>query len=77
MGGILRLALQSSHATAISCISLDFAGAALAAVDPVGLGQSGVVLVLQLLAHCLRLLQQVLYHSAISLKCNLTSVSKL
>jgi hypothetical protein len=62
MGRILRLALQSSHATAISCISLDFAGAALAAVDPVGLGQNGVVLVLQLLAHCLQLLQQVLYH---------------
>ena len=77
MGGILRLALQSSHATAISCISLDFAGAALAAVDPVGLGQSGVVLVLQLLAHCLRLLQQVIYHFAISLKRNLLSFSKL
>jgi hypothetical protein len=76
MGGILRLALQSSHATAISCISLDFAGAALAAVDPVGLGQSGVVLVLQLLAHCLRLLQEVLYPSAISLKRNLMLVSK-
>jgi hypothetical protein len=76
MGGILRLALQSSHATAISCISLDFAGAALAAVDPVGVGQSGVVLVLQLLAHCMRLLQQVIHHSAISLKRNWLSVSK-
>jgi hypothetical protein len=59
MGGILRLALQSSHATAISCISLDFAAAALAAVEPMELGQSSVTLLLELLKHCLKLLQQV------------------
>jgi hypothetical protein len=59
MAGILRLALQSSHASAISCISLDFAGAALAAVEPMELGQRGVMLLLQLLKHCLGLLQQV------------------
>ena len=61
MAGILRLALQSSHASAISCISLDFAGAALAAVEPMELGQRGVMLLLQLLKHCLGLLQQVMW----------------
>ncbi len=59
MGGVLRLALHSSHASAISCISLDFAGAALGAVEPMQLGQHGVSLLLQLLAHCVSLLQQV------------------
>ncbi len=59
MGGVLRLALHSSHASAISCISLDFAGAALGAVEPMELGQHGVSLLLQLLAHCMSLLQQV------------------
>ena len=44
------------------CATTGLAGAALAAVDPDVLGQNGVVLVLQLLAHCLQLLQQVLYH---------------
>ena len=56
----MRLALQSSHASAISCISLDFAGAALASVEPIELGQSGVILVLELLRHCVSLLQQVI-----------------
>ena len=70
MGGILRLALQSSHATAVSCISLDFAGAALAAVDAVGLGQNGVMLALKLLGHCMQLLQQVFHPSTLSLNPN-------
>jgi hypothetical protein len=55
----MRLALQSSHASAISCISLDFAGAALTSVEPMELGQSGMTLVLELLKHCVLLLQQV------------------